>query len=130
MWFLSFSNSNFKRLLFFKKVMKFIFFTNYSFTSNFNYIWFALYTINSLKHWRLYYQFVEINKTPEQTKNIQKMFTVQKSILKNLISKNLSKFNYFSTLNNEIKFCIVGGGAAGFYSSQYLLKHLPNTQIE
>lgn len=58
------------------------------------------------------------------------MFTVKSSILKNLISNNLSKFNYFSTLNNEIKVCVVGGGAAGFYSSQYLLKHLPNTQIE
>ncbi|KAL7050988.1 hypothetical protein ACKWTF_004284 [Chironomus riparius] len=58
------------------------------------------------------------------------MFTVRSSILKTLISSNFSKFKYFSTLNNEIKVCIVGGGAAGFYSSQYLLKHLPNTQID
>lgn len=58
------------------------------------------------------------------------MFTVKSSILKSLICSNLSKFKCFSTVSNEIKVCIVGGGAAGFYSGQYLLKHLPNTQIE
>lgn len=30
----------------------------------------------------------------------------------------------------EIKTCIVGSGPAGFYSAQYLLKHLPNAQVD
>lgn len=36
----------------------------------------------------------------------------------------------FSTSANIVRTCIVGSGPAGFYSSQYLLKHLPNCKVE
>lgn len=36
----------------------------------------------------------------------------------------------YSTAANKIKTCIIGGGPAGFYSAQYILKHLPNSQVD
>lgn len=37
---------------------------------------------------------------------------------------------YYSTSPKPIKTCIVGSGPAGFYSAQYILKHLPNSQVD
>lgn len=39
-------------------------------------------------------------------------------------------FGYATTASNVIRTCIVGSGPAGFYSAQYLLKHLPNSRVD
>lgn len=48
-------------------------------------------------------------------------------MIKKLIYNNLRNFSQNS---NAIKACVVGAGPGGFYSSQYLLKHLPNCQVD
>lgn len=52
--------------------------------------------------------------------NLLKLFTTRKV---------LQKFNY-SNDTAALRTCVVGSGPAGFYSSQYLLKHLPNVKID
>lgn len=37
---------------------------------------------------------------------------------------------YSTAAAREIKTCIIGSGPAGFYSAQYILKHLPNAQVD
>lgn len=37
---------------------------------------------------------------------------------------------YSTSPTKVIKTCIVGSGPAGFYSAQYILKHLPNSQVD
>jgi hypothetical protein len=37
---------------------------------------------------------------------------------------------FYSNSSSSIKTCIVGSGPAGFYASQYLLKHLPNVNVD
>lgn len=38
---------------------------------------------------------------------------------------------FYSTESSKvIKACIVGSGPSGFYSAQYILKHLPNSQVD
>lgn len=41
-----------------------------------------------------------------------------------------SNIRQFSSTPSKVKACIIGGGPAGFYSAQYLLKHLPNSQVD
>lgn len=36
----------------------------------------------------------------------------------------------FSSNAPILRTCVVGSGPAGFYSSQYLLKHLPNVKVD
>lgn len=48
-------------------------------------------------------------------------------VLSKLILQNFSR-NF--SQNSLIKTCVVGSGPAGFYASQYLLKHLSNCQID
>lgn len=49
---------------------------------------------------------------------------ISRVILRNLIKRN------FSSDSRPLKICAVGSGPAGFYSSQYLLKHLPNCHVD
>lgn len=46
------------------------------------------------------------------------------------VCRNVSR-KYYST-NSSIKkrICVVGAGPAGFYTSQFLLKYLPDTYID
>jgi adrenodoxin-NADP+ reductase len=48
-----------------------------------------------------------------------------------LFHKNnlLHRLNY-SNDSAALRTCVVGSGPAGFYSSQYLLKHLPNAKVD
>lgn len=51
-----------------------------------------------------------------------KILSVPKEVLRassTLSSKNVKK-----------KICIVGAGPAGFYTAQYIIKHLPDTYID
>lgn len=54
--------------------------------------------------------------------------------MKNLL--NFQKYvkigKTFSTIvqENEKRICVVGAGPAGFYASQYIAKHLPNSRID
>lgn len=52
------------------------------------------------------------------------------NLLKVLYRRNfIQKLNY-SNDSTALRACLVGSGPAGFYSSQYLLKHLPNVKID
>lgn len=37
---------------------------------------------------------------------------------------------FFSNSVTKTKVCVVGGGPAGFYVTQHLLKHLPNVEVD
>lgn len=54
--------------------------------------------------------------------------------MKNLL--NIQKYvkigKTFSTIatENEKRICVIGAGPAGFYATQYLTKHLPNSRVD
>ncbi|KAG5677782.1 hypothetical protein PVAND_007513 [Polypedilum vanderplanki] len=52
----------------------------------------------------------------------------RKFLTKNLINSCLFSTN--TVVKNALRACIVGSGPSGFYSSQYLLKHLPDCRID
>jgi adrenodoxin-NADP+ reductase len=56
------------------------------------------------------------------------MWRWQKRLLGDLLTS--VRFSSSSSTSRVIKTCIVGSGPAGFYSAQYLLKHLPNSQVD
>lgn len=53
-----------------------------------------------------------------------------------LFTKNKVAFHSFfgrflsNSTQAKPKVCIIGGGPAGFYVTQHLLKHLPNVQVD
>lgn len=51
-------------------------------------------------------------------------------MLTRTVFRDLIKKRHFSSDLRTIKVCAVGSGPAGFYSSQYLLKHLPNCRVD
>lgn len=38
--------------------------------------------------------------------------------------------NFSTNQTNSPKVCVIGAGPAGFYASQYILKTIPNAQID
>lgn len=44
--------------------------------------------------------------------------------------RQIGHLNYSSSVSKTIKACIIGSGPGGFYSAQYLLKHLPNSHVD
>ena len=46
------------------------------------------------------------------------------------VNQRSSCLRYSTAADKTIKTCIVGGGPAGFYAAQYILKHLPNSQVD
>ncbi|CRL00472.1 CLUMA_CG013734, isoform A [Clunio marinus] len=46
------------------------------------------------------------------------------------VNQRIFKANYSESKAKTIKACIVGSGPAGFYSAQYILKHLPNSHVD
>lgn len=47
-----------------------------------------------------------------------------------VVNKLTSTARFCTTSNRPIKAAIVGAGPAGFYSAQYILKHLQNSQVD
>jgi adrenodoxin-NADP+ reductase len=51
-----------------------------------------------------------------------------------MLTRHFFKLNlairHFSSDLKALRICAVGSGPAGFYSSQYLLKHLPNCRVD
>lgn len=52
------------------------------------------------------------------------------NLLKLFYTKNILQRLNYSNDTKALRTCVVGSGPAGFYSSQYLLKHLPNVKID
>lgn len=46
------------------------------------------------------------------------------------VFRRTNQSHYSSEAPKAIKTCIIGAGPAGFYSAQYILKHLPNSQVD
>lgn len=46
------------------------------------------------------------------------------------VNRRPNQLSYATSASRVIKACIVGSGPAGFYSAQYILKHLPNSQVD
>lgn len=46
------------------------------------------------------------------------------------VGRSSGQVFYSTSSSKVVKTCIVGGGPAGFYSAQYILKHLPNSQVD
>lgn len=46
------------------------------------------------------------------------------------VNRRPNQFGYATSTARVIKACIVGSGPAGFYSAQYILKHLPNSHVD
>lgn len=42
----------------------------------------------------------------------------------------LGRALYSTSLNTEVKICVIGSGPAGFYASQHLVKHIPSVKID
>ena len=48
------------------------------------------------------------------------------------VAVRLTRDRYFGTtgVQQSNRICVVGAGPAGFYASQYILKHLPSSSID
>lgn len=58
-----------------------------------------------------------------------------RKLLPNVLVTNLfiasPQWRFYSANSTaKTKVCIVGGGPAGFYVTQHLLKHLPNAEVD
>lgn len=53
-----------------------------------------------------------------------------KKLLVDVGRRSSSHLFYSTSPSKKIKTCIIGAGPAGFYSAQYILKHLPNSQVD